>query len=173
MICNKLKECYEAVKASSDLKCISTNKKLCVCFSDYRPFAKCEENRKKYIIHNVDKDLVTLYKVDGGMIIVDKTVPLDQSKCDFLFCVEKKQRSIAILIELKGTDVRKALKQVDATYDLYKDFFEGFSDVQCRIIVTNSTPKIYATPAYVSVQRKLKRKNGGIVIQEKELTEEI
>lgn len=173
MICNELKDCYATIKISSRSECISANNQSCVEFCDRRSAPKCEENRKKYAIDNIDKNLVTLYKVDGGMIVVDKSVPVGQKKCDYLFCVEKKQMSIVILVELKGTQVRTALKQVEATYDLYKDFFDSFSVVLCRIIVTNSTPKINTSPEYISLQRKIKKANGSIVIQEKEYKEVI
>ena len=116
--------------------------------------AKCEENKKKYTIRNIsNKSLMTLYKVDDGMIVVDKTVSPQQQKCDFVFCIEKQDMNMAMLVELKGTDISKALKQVDATYELYKSFFDSFSAVHGRIVVTNSTPKIQATPAFVSLQR--------------------
>ena len=173
MVCNKLEECYAALKNNINISGCVNDKDTCIEFSDTRTNPKCEENGKKYIINNEKNYRVTLYKIDGGVIVVDKTVPSDLTKCDYLFCIQKEEKDIAVLVELKGTDVQKALKQIRATYEMFKSFLNKFDVVNCRVIVTNATPKIYATPAFVSIQRELKRKNGDLLIHERQMNEKI
>lgn len=173
MICNKLDECYSTLLKEMEIgDCTNKNRDVCIEFSDNRTNAKCEENKKKYTIHNKNKERITLYKIDGGAITVDSNTPVGLTKCDYLFCVNSSE-SVAVLVELKGTDVKKALQQIKSTYFLYKEFFAGFDKILCRIIVTNSTPHIKADPVYVTLQKEFKRKCGDVIIATRELTENI
>lgn len=65
------------------------------------------------------------YKMDGGIIAVDKYVPEGTNKCDYLYVINNSE-SIAILTELKGVNVSKALKQISDTLFLFKDFSKSF-----------------------------------------------
>lgn len=171
MICNALDKYYNSVKKSQRLKkCCNTAAK-CIVSSDDRKEIKCEENKKKYVLNNPNKNMVTVYQVDGGVIVEDKSVPANTLKCDYMYCVENDSSPTAILIELKGTDVNKALDQVSATLDRYEKFFAKFSRVLCRIVVTNSTPKIRYTSKYICLSKRLKRRAGDIEIRERQLLE--
>nr|WP_142411516.1 hypothetical protein [Clostridium sp. Marseille-P7770] len=79
----------------------------------------CEERAKKIIsrdkksrcVHraiNTAQNLVRQYQIDEG-VITDKTI----QKCDFLVLNDEKMD--AYLIELKGTDLRHALEQLEQT----------------------------------------------------------
>ncbi len=89
MICRKLEKCINAELQSNSLKnCDNKNRMKCIESSDRRSAVKREENKKKYVLENTKKNHVILYKMDGGIIAEDKSVPLNTSKCDYLFVID-------------------------------------------------------------------------------------
>lgn len=172
MICNKLKMCVASIfEGETQPQCSDVQRNICIKSSDKRPYVSCGEQKKTYILGNSMKNHVISYKMDGGVIIEDKTVPFGTNKCDFLFVIRGEER-VAILIELKGRNIAHALKQISGVLDLYKDFFATCHGVYVRIIATSSTPNLKASPEYVNLLRKIKSKyNGNIKIFEKKQTE--
>lgn len=109
--------------------------------------------------------------MDGGVIVTDTSVPEGINKCDYLYVVNSTEQT-AILVELKGENVSKALKQIQATLEQYKDFFKKFAHVYGRTIVVSSTPDLKASPAYVNLVRLLKKVyHGNIKIVERQFVE--
>lgn len=172
MICKNLDKCIEANTNSSKLqKCDNHNEAVCVQSADNRSAVKCEEHGKKYVYENTKKNHIISYKMDGGIIVEDQTVPPNTSKCDYLYVVNDAERT-AILTELKGTDVPKSLEQIKGTLALYKNTFKNFKHIYARVIVTSSTPSLKASPAYVNLQKMLRQTYGGnIKISERQLFE--
>lgn len=171
MICNILEQCVEGKLSGKKVpKCTNKSAK-CIESSDDRSEVKCEENKKKYVLENTMKNHVISYKMDGGIVVVDSSVPQGTGKCDYLFVVDSPERT-AILTELKGVDVSKALEQLNATLLLYKDFFRKFSHVYGRAIVTSSTPDLKASPRYVNLARALRQTyHGNIKIVKQQFRE--
>lgn len=172
MICANLQNCIEEqLKLSSLKRCDNQNMTTCIESSDKRSRVKCEEHGKKYIYENLRKKHVVSYKMDGGVIVEDKTVPSNTNKCDYLFVVDDVE-SIAILTELKGVNVPKSLEQIKGTLQLYKNIFKNFKHIYARAIVTSSTPNLKATPAYTNLERMLRQTyNGNIKIYERQFLE--
>lgn len=172
MICGKLKECMEEQLFSTPHgKCDNGNTDVCIEVSDKRSAVKCEENRKKYVYENTRKNHVILYKMDGGIIVEDKTVPRNTNKCDYLYIVNDTELT-AILTELKGVDVSKSLEQIKGTLSLYKDVLKNVKRVYARAVVTSSTPNLKATPTYVNLEKMLRQTyNGNIKICERQFFE--
>lgn len=172
MICRKLEECINVELQSKSLeKCDNKNRVNCIESSDRRSAIKCEENKKKYVLENTKKNHVILYKMDGGIIVEDKSVPLNTSKCDYLFVIDDAIPT-AVLIELKGVNVPKALIQLKGTLLLYKNVFCKFGHVYARAIVTSSTPNLKASPEYVNLARTIRKDyKGNIKIVEKQFNE--
>ncbi len=156
MICGKLELCVNGeLSGKTFLKCDNGRTK-CIESSDKRSAVRCEEKRKKYVLENTLKSHVILYRMDGGIIALDAAVPEGTSKCDYLFVVNMAEQA-AILTELKGVDVSKALKQIYGTLLLYQDFLKKFSHVYGRVIVTSSTPNLKASPDYVNLVKLIKK----------------
>lgn len=127
--------------------------------------------KKKYVFENTKKNHVILYKMDGWIIAEDKSVPLNTSKCDYLFVIGD-VIPIGVLTELKGVNVAKALIQLKGTLLLYKDVFCKFEHVYARAIVTSSTPNLKASPEYVNLARIIRKDyKGNLKIVEKQLNE--
>lgn len=172
MICKNLYECINGELQNTSLeKCDNKNRMNCIESSDRRSEVKCEENKKKYILENTNKNQVILYKMDGGIIAEDKSVPLNTNKCDYLFVIGDETLT-AILTELKGVNVSKALIQLKGTLSLYKDVFCKFGHVYARAIVTSSTPNLKASPEYVNLERMIRMDyRGNIKIVERKFSE--
>ena len=172
MICDKFGECIEAQLKDSSLKqCANRNSGECIEVSDNRPSVKCEERKKKYVLDNTEKNHVILYKMDGGVIVEDKTVMQGTNKCDYLFVIGGVDKR-AILTELKGVDVPKSLEQLKGTLSQYASVFRGFKQVYARVIVTSSTPTLKATPAYVNLERLVRQQyHGNVKIEERQFRE--
>ena len=172
MICNNLKKCIEGQLTSFPVKnCNNRNMNKCIESSDNRSAVKCEENRKKYVLENTKRNHVISYKMDGGIVVEDRTVPPNTNKCDYLFVVNDTELT-AILTELKGVNVQKSLEQIRGTLLLHKDVFKDFKRVYARSIVTSSTPNLKATPAYTNLEKMLRQNyNGNIKICEKQFFE--
>ncbi|MCM1180619.1 MAG: hypothetical protein NC347_10215 [Clostridium sp.] len=170
MICSKLEMCVISKLDNIDLPKCDNNRDICMESSDRRSLVKCEENGKKYIFENTEKNYVICYKMDGGIIVEDKTVPNGTSKCDYLYIIDGNEQS-AILVELKGVNVSKALKQISGTLDLYKEFLRSLH-VYGRVIVSSSTPNLKASPEYVNLIRKIRLNySGNIKIIERQFIE--
>ncbi len=171
MICNKLKVCMQEQFAGRAVsKCANGNVK-CMESSDMRSNVKCEERKKKYILENTMKKHVVSYRMDGGIILLDKSVPEEICKCDYLILVHGEEDD-AILVELKGVDVAHALKQIQGTLVLFKDFFAVFSHVYGRVVVTSATPNLKATPDYVNLIKVLRKTfRGNLKVVEKQFLE--
>lgn len=172
MICKHLKECVEGEFAKHPIvKCDNNNQTECRCSSDNRSFVSCEEKGKKYTLENTMKKQVISYRMDEGIIALDKDVPEGTAKCDYLYVLNDPERT-AILTELKGVDVPRALRQLDATLTLFKTFFRTCAHVHGRIIVASSTPDLKAKPEYVNLVKRLGRDYAGTLkIAKRELRE--
>ena len=70
----------------------------CVESSDKRSNVKCEERKKKYILENTAKNQVISYRMDGGIIRLDKSVPEETCKCDYLVLINRKENDAIIKI---------------------------------------------------------------------------
>lgn len=171
MICNKIQECINGEMKSQPLEKCCNQKKNCIESSDNRSSVKCEERNKKYILDNTKKNLVISYKMDGGVIVEDRSVPSGTNKCDYLYIIDSLDKT-AILIELKGVNVPKSLIQIHDTLILFKTLFKEYNHVYGRAIVTSSTPNLKASPEYVRLYKLIRQSyNGNIKIVERSFAE--
>lgn len=160
MICRKLISCVEsAVKGQMPDKC-NNDRETCMVSCDDRLYVKCEEKKKQYTLVNTKKKTVISYKMDGGIVHMDASVPEQTARCDYLYVIND-EKPTAVLTELKGVDVKKAMNQIKSTLDLFDGFFQKCSKVYGRIVVSSSVPRIRATSEYVKLQRKLKDSYSG------------
>ena len=142
--------------------------KKCVAYAGQRSLMNCKENGKCYTL-DVDGNYFDGFciHVDGGIIDKDDS----RSRCDFaLFlndhCDEGKGR--AIFIELKGSDTKKALKQLKETMqmDEFKDIHRDYRKAYGRIVCSSSVPRIQNTGEYMDLKEYLKRHGGNLKTKE-------
>ena len=126
------------------------------------PIITCSEKRSKYIADNPGRKMNCKIRIDGALIKIKNV-----SKCDYGLWVDDGNRMI--LIELKGSDVKKALKQLCSTYEIFQKRFvnEDFS-YSYRIVPTRVT-----TPNLQEHVKKLRKRGYDLIIRTKELREEI
>lgn len=173
MICNSLKACIEQeIVKDTGHTCVNS-REGCIISSDDRSEVKCEERRKKYVLKNTKRNHVICYKVDGGIVAVDSSVPPELKKCDYLYAVSDKDYHMnAILAELKGVDVGKALVQLYNTLKLFPDVFKECGHVYARAIVTSAMPNLRTRPEYVKLAKLLKGTyHGNLKVVEKQFCE--
>lgn len=120
------------------------------------------ENGNKHILNNPSRRTVYQYRVDGDIL-----TSRDGERCDFIVEVEMQPKAIVFVIELKGSDLEKAIRQIEVTinrYNLTKNYI-----VRPRIVIHKArTQQIRGT-----VYRRFKDKFPHAVVKELVLEESI
>lgn len=122
--------------------------------------SKDNKNSRKHIAVNSAQNLVGQYRLDGDVI-------KQETACDFLVLNDDKK--VAYFIELKGSDVNKAAKQINSSIEKLKKKLEGYT-IYCRIVCT----KVRTNNIKGTDYRKLKEKyHNKVLCRENELKEDI
>ena len=141
------------------------------------PFSTCFEfvNQQRAVVvcsdpksvtnfryENRSSDLLTLYRIDG-CIIADAG-----AKCDFLLLNCSKNESF--FIELKGSDLIRAVEQIDRSVDLLLNSISDFS-INARIVLTRVNTTDLRNTKYLKFERKIQRLGGNLKKQSRQMTE--
>ena len=119
-------------------------------------------SRTKYIYPNNDFDFLSKYRVDGGLIADDGY------KCDYLLLNCNKLHSY--FIEIKGSDLIRAIEQIDRSIDLLKPLIADFS-VFARIVLTRVNTPDLKTVKYLQLEKKIKALQGNLKQQTQVMNE--
>lgn len=161
MICEKLSSCY------SDPIYPCERKSVCLKHRDARKNVTCEEKKKRYNLINHERFETAVYHVDGGLIKDEQNV----IKCDYLYGIGDPKNPSAIFIELKGTDLKHAVRQINNSVLLFAPSLPGH-----RIfgrIVSGAVPNMQNDPAVQKLDKELrKRYNGKLKIFRDSVDEE-
>ena len=98
-------------------------------------------SKEKNCVHvgcNKNGSYVRQYHVDGG--IVPKSY--EGERCDYLLLND--DRKSAYYIELKGSDIRKATQQIDASIAMLKADHPGYT-VHCRIVYYSGSHEVQSS----------------------------
>lgn len=107
-----------------------------------------EERGVKYVMEfNPPMDCVA-YAVDGYIIEGTKT-----DKCDKLVLAQSSNRLLSIFVELKGSDVAHAIKQLEATIN-HPLFSKNRTDKMVARIVTKRVPSNTGNSAVVKAKNR-------------------
>ena len=90
------------------------------------------ENRCTHVGENKDHDMVRHFQIDGGVLPKGK----DPERCDYLLLNDSNQR--AYFIELKGSDLTKAISQIEASVAMIAASLPNYS-IYKRIIYHTGT----------------------------------
>ncbi len=102
------------------------------------------------------------YRVDGCLINDE------DFKCDYLLLNCTKETSY--FVELKGSDLIKAVEQINRSIDiLHKDFKEY--SVEARIVLTRVNTTDLKSTKLIRLESKLKKLKGKLIKQTRQLTE--
>ena len=95
-----------------------------------------EENHCKHTANNVDLSDVRQFSIDGYVITGG-----DEQRCDFLLLNDTKKT--AYYIELKGSDIRKAIDQIKNTERLVRDSIKEYNPFY-RIVYKSGTHNVHS-----------------------------
>ncbi len=131
------------------------------CSSNARTVV-CAENHNQHILHNPDLLNIYQYRVDGD--IIRNT---NGEKCDYIVEVETADKPTAYVIELKGSDLEKAISQIETTinrFDLTKSH-----NVLPRVVIH----RVNVHQVKGSVYRSHKKKYPYTMVKERLLEERV
>lgn len=123
-----------------------------------------EENRMRYILTNKNRKEICKIQIDNGYIQNNNV-----EKCDYLFlnCID----NIAFFIELKGSDLFKAINQINTSVDYFISDLSDFT-INARIVLTKvNVPNLNSNPKYLKFIKKLKRYNGNLIKRTRQINE--
>lgn len=130
---------------------------------DRRPKACFEEGGKEYRAENPEKLRVLRYHIDGAMITCAEC-------CDYGLGLP--ERDTVILIELKGSDIKKAARQILSTIKALSPSIVGYN-IHGRIVLARTPrPDIRSTPV-IELERELARRHGLLKRECKVMTEKV
>lgn len=115
-----------------------------------------KEQRTEYRLQFGKRRICVAYQVDG-------TIITDGNKCDYLVLAKQDEDAQkndwkAIFIELKGTDVEHALKQLDASMSDARLKHSSINELHARI-VAKSFPSNKSNPKFEAAKRAFKNKH--------------
>src|ERR1039458_2371099 len=109
--------------------------KKCEIFRDSRSTPSVSEKGKTFQLENKKSQLEIFgIKIDGCVF-----TKKDGIKCDYLLGVDSKKK--LFYVELKGTDIIKAIDQIESTIKKTKDLYTGWV-YEARIVLGNSVPDL-------------------------------
>lgn len=165
MDCRHLAECIQSIESTQD-KYARCEIPECLRSCDSRNIIVVEENRKRYVLQNIG-DMIAVYQVDGQMIASEDTV-----KCDNM--IVDVTSVLAILVELKGTDLRHALKQIESTHARVLPAL-GRYRLYGRIVTSPRTnvPDLRTDPQYKRIQKAFMMRGGNLKIGNNMISERV
>ena len=119
------------------------------------------ENGCKHIGRNDSRHSIRQFKIDGEVISKNS----EAARCDYLLLNDDAKR--AYYIELKGSDLEKAIQQIESTVQIFQTSLPGYTTYR-RIIYFSGTTDIRGS----AVQR-WKAKHPTAVIKLRVLSEAI
>lgn len=165
MVCSHLAECIRSIESTQD-KYERCEMQQCLKSCDTRRMIAVEENKKQYILHNTG-DIIAVYRVDGQMI-----TSLDITKCDNLLV--DTTSLLVVFIELKGTDLRHALEQIENTCSNVLQAFDQYR-LYARIVTSPRTnvPNLKTDPQYKRIQKAFMMHGGNLKTGSNRMVESI
>lgn len=156
MDCSHLAECIQSIESTQD-KYAGCEIPKCLRSCDVRNIIVVEENKKQYVLQNIG-DVIAVYQVDGQMIASEDTV-----KCDNM--IVDVTSLFAVLVELKGTDLRHALKQIECTHARVFPALDKYR-LYGRIVTSPRTnvPALRTDPQYKRIQKAFMMHGGNLKI---------
>jgi hypothetical protein len=105
-----------------------------------------QENKSKIVFVNPNQDKILIIKIDGCVISDEKTL-----RCDYALIPSDQ---LEIYVELKGSDILHAVKQIESTIELLSDNPQKIKKL-CFVVSTR-VPK--QTTSVQQMQSKFKKK---------------
>ncbi len=154
--------------------------KACIAFLDRRSRPKCEEKGKSYVLDQSELfphfEVIQLH-IDKGVISDPEASSVN--KCDYALLIRDSASSgekngTAILVELKGVEVRHALKQLLAslTQNELQPLWNSQRRIYGRVVCKSSPPRIQNTDEFMDAKEAFLLRRGNLKIFEENRIEE-
>lgn len=125
------------------------NLSICTNSDDRRKIIVLKENQSEYrAINNAGKHVITV-RVDGCLITTGE-------RCDYFMDVVDDRE--VYLIELKGSDLDKAIKQLMVTYEILKKEIDA--TFHGRVVLSKTHAPDLRSSIFKKLQMQLSRKMG-------------
>ena len=128
------------------------------------PVFTSSENGCTHVGKNVSLEKIRQFKVDGGVIPKNA----QESRCDYLLLNDDKKT--ARYIELKGSDIEKAISQIEKTIEMIHPSIPAYQ-IYRRIVFRTGSHSVNSR--IVTNWKKRYGKNNGAVISERKYEENI
>ena len=145
--------------------------RLCACqegciFSSTQVVFSVYGESTSYFMANPGHKIISKHVVDKCLLVALN----DEQKCDYLFVVNNDGVDDGYFIELKGSDVTKAIKQLISSVAQLGDEING--EIYGRIVCSKflKAPFIKASQPYL---RLMKIIGGNLIIRSQHLTETV
>jgi hypothetical protein len=145
MTCTPFNHCFDFANQNRPI----------VTFSD-------RKSATTFTYENRSLDCLTKYRVDG-CLINDAGC-----KCDYLLLNCSREKSY--FIELKGSDLIKAVEQVDRSIDILHQQIINFT-VEVRIVLTRVNTTDLRNTKFIKLEKRVKQLNGKLIKQTRQLVE--
>ena len=126
----------------------------CIDFSDNRKECIAYENGKTYKLNNLSKLIIKKVRVDKCLI-----QNIGEKRCDYL--IDITELKSVYFIELKGSKLNHALKQINTTIEYLKPEFKNYK-MEARIVGSKDVPHFKNIPDYKKLAKLILPTNGSI-----------
>ncbi len=129
----------------------------CIEYNEKRKICIATEKGKTYTLNNISN-------CKARKVKVDKCLPQakGEKRCDYLFNTDDEKLRRVIFIELKGSNLTIALKQLHTTIVYLKEDFKNYQ-IDERIVARRDTPGFKNLPDYFDLFKIIKPNNGTII----------
>lgn len=121
-------------------------------------FIPVEENGRTYIIENTENECIAKIKVDGGLAASSR-----EKKADYLFI--RCKHNVLYFVELKGSDVTKACKQILSTITWFQELVGNLHNINARVVSSRSSAPHLRSSYYEQLKRHCNKNNGKLLIR--------
>lgn len=136
----------------------------CLDFSDNRSMVVLKDKGSKsgseYRAENSNRKTLVCLRVDGCLM-----ADMGEKKCDFLLLVcdrrDEEDEKIAHFIELKGSDISTAIKQLaNSVKQLWPRLKQNEYDAAFAKLAVSKTPKVVPAQDWLNLRRLMQNYNG-------------
>lgn len=157
MVCKNTDPCFFDMLAEKAISCQKPDippgscPEQCHC----NQYVACKDkNSKSYRLANPQRLTAAVVKIDDCVIKNDRG--RDYDKCDYALLIGKSGYSpVAVLVELKGSDLEHAFVQIRATLKTLKPTLNKFSKVYVRIIASKVPSGVKKEEQYKKLKKDL------------------
>ncbi len=128
----------------------------CIEYHEDRKICVVTEKGKTYSLINNSGFKIRTIKVDKCLSQNE-----GEKRCDYLMDINEKEVKRAIFIELKGSSLNDAVKQLYSTIIYLKDEYKDHQ-LDARIVGSRDVPNLESTPDYRKLAREVKITKGNI-----------